>query len=998
MNLERVRPDSVPRRRAGDGLPGVPFTMSRPAGAGGEEKPLFRLNLLRSLQFHRRLAMGIALAGVLLALAYVVKAWPVYTAESQLYVQPAQPKVMVQSNEQSGPMNSTAYDSFVQQQVQNATNPVVLLSALRKLGPGAWQRSGESEQTAADRLGGAIVVARVGTSYEVTITAKAKDPQLAAKIANAVAASIVERASGEGNAGDAQRIAVLRQERDRIQDQLNADYSEQDALNRQLGMASIGTQAPDLIDGDIGRTREELIKAQTDHDQAEARFTAMQGGQGSSSAAIDAEADDLVAADAGLTSMKTSLNQRRAELITQMANLTPNNPVYKQDAAELATINSHLDSMMKDLRAKAAARIQVRLRTDLERTAGVEARLNGQLRQLAGAAASATPKLQRASDLATDIARLRSRYTTVDAQLHNLMLEDSAPGAVHLSVAAVAPLHPTISAILKKVIPLMLGGLILGLLAASIANHLDSRIYIAADVEQVLGFAPMAVLPDFDEASDEVVSEHLLRLSAAIEHARTQGTLKHCIFTGTAAGTGVTTVATRVRDILEAMGRPTVLLDASGTPPPAPRTNDPNEALDHPATERGSRSTALLQKVAAETEMRAESLALTDTAPLLISAETEYLARFVDSAIVVIESGVTTRAQLLAVMNALQRLDVGTVGFVLNRVGLAKADPAFRRSLHDIEEHHRAQGLSASRRTVRNSKMAEESSPEPRELPRESAVAADAASAAREPAQTPNAGRAHPAVNGGGEAHEPPPALADPMNADDPWWLINSRPQSFSAGNDRQPDKPREDKPREPVRAALSAPEIEPYLPPARSWENASTGVGDFRLQRPAEAARVVAPMAVPVAADEAAPRLAPAPQGVDEENPHETASRLNSLRGLLFSRGLKNLSKMRESEPVGEESVLPIEDEQERTVLDRKFAPIAVPVPIAVSASPARDDAPALPVVAEPEFLPPKEFIPINDRQGLRDSRSTARTDRGDADDDVGILPSRRGQYKRRG
>lgn len=983
MSLERVRPDSVPQRRAGDGFPGVPFTMGRPAGAGGEEKPLFRLNLLRALQLHRRLAMGIALAGVLLALAYVVKAWPVYTAESQLYVQPAQPKVMVQSNEQSGPMNSTAYDSFVQQQVQNATNPVVLLSALRKLGPGAWQRSGESEQTAADRLGGAIVVARIGTSYEVTITAKAKDPQLAAKIANAVAGSIVERASGEGNAGDAQRIAVLRQERDRIQDQLNADYAEQDALNKQLGMASIGTEAPDLIDGDIGRTREELIKAQTDHDQAEARFTAMQGGQGSSSAAIDGEADDLVAADAGLTSMKTSLNQRRAELITQMANLTPNNPVYKQDAAELATINSHVDSMMKDLRAKAAARIQVKLRTDLERTAGVEARLNGQLRRLAGAAASATPKLQRASDLATDIARLRSRYTTVDAQLHNLMLEDSAPGAVHLSVAAVAPLHPTISGILKKVIPLMLGGLILGLLAASIANHLDSRIYIAADVKQVLGFAPMAVLPDFEEASDEVVSEHLLRLSAAIEHARTQGTLKHCIFTGTATGTGVTTVATRVRDILEAMGRPTVLLAASGTPPPAPRTNDPNAALDHPATERGSRSTVLLQKVAAETEMRAESLVLTDTAPLLISAETEYLARFADSAIVVIESGVTTRAQLLAVVNALQRLDVGTVGFVLNRVGLGKADPDFRRTLHEIAEHQRAQVLSASRRTVRTSKMAEEPAPEQRELPRKSAVVADAASAAREPAQTPTAGRS--------------PALAAAMDAGDPWWLMDSRPQSISAGNDWQPGKP-----REPERPGLSTPEIEPYLPPARSWENVSTtsgdfkGVGDFRLERPAEAARVVATMAVPEAADEAAP--GPAPQRADEERPHETASRLNSLRGLLFSRGLKDLSKMRASEPAGEESLLPIEDEPERTVVARDFAPIAAPDPVAVSASAARDDAPARPVVAEPEFLPPKEFIPINDRRGLRDSRSPARTDRGDADDDMGILPSRRGQYKRRG
>ncbi len=391
------------------------------------------------------MAQGIALGCLLLAAAYVVKAWPVYLAQSQIYVQPVQTKVMATGPDSSFANNSAAYDSFVQQQVQSAANPDVLINALHKLKPGTWQRSGESEQAAAARLGGAIEVARVGTSYEVAITAKAKNAQLAAQMANAVATSIVERASGEGNAGNVQRISVLNEERDRIQNELTSDYSEQEVLNKQLGMAAVGTEAPDLIDSDIGKTREELIKAQTDHDEAAARFSAMGAGKGETSTAIDAEADDMVAADAGLTSMKTSLNSRRALLITQMSNLTPNNPEYKQDAAELGKINGNLESMMKDLRAKAAARIQEKLRTDLERTAGVEARLNGQLRQLAGTAASATPKLQRASDLATDISRLRTRFTTVDEQLHNLILEDTAPGAVHMSVAAVPPLHPTFS-------------------------------------------------------------------------------------------------------------------------------------------------------------------------------------------------------------------------------------------------------------------------------------------------------------------------------------------------------------------------------------------------------------------------------------------------------------------------------------------------------------------------------------------------------------------------
>ena len=525
MNLQRGQSAPTPRRRKDDVAPGMAHRVNGAVASGKGDRSFFRLNLRRALQLHRWLVMGVGLAGLLLALAYLAMTWPVYTAQSKIYIQPVQPKVMTPGNDQGGSINPSAYDLFVQQQVQSASNQEVLVDALHKLAPGTWQKSDESEQAAAERLGRSIEVARVEGSYEVAITARARDPQLSAQIANAVASSIVERASGEGNAADAERITFLRAEQDRIQDELNADYTEQEDLNKQLNAATV------------------------------------------------AEADGMLAADAGLTNVRTSLNQRRAVLITQMANMTPSNPVYKLDAAELANINSTLDSMMIELRARAALRIRQKLRADLEQTAGVETKLNGQLRELDQAAASATPKLQRVNDLATDIVRLRARFSSVDEQLHNLMLEDSAPGAVHLSATAVAPLHPAISGILKIALPLALGGLLLGLLAASIANQLDSRIYIAADIEQVLGYAPMAVLPDFDEVSDEVASEHLLRLSAAIEHARKQGTLRSCIFTGTSSGTGVTTVVTRVRDILEAMGRPTVLLDASGTPLPAPRAS-----------------------------------------------------------------------------------------------------------------------------------------------------------------------------------------------------------------------------------------------------------------------------------------------------------------------------------------------------------------------------------------------------------------------------------------
>ena len=109
------------------------------------------------------------------------------------------------------------------------------------------------------------------------------------------------------------------------------------------------------------------------------------------------------------------------------------------------------------------------------------------------------------------------------------------------------------------------------------------------------------------------------------------------------------------------MGRPTVLVDATGAPAPAPRlgAGTREAAPGLVPVQRVSRPTALLRRMAEETETQEGTLVLTDTAPLLVSAETEYLARFVDCAIVVIESGATTRGELREAAALLQRLNVG---------------------------------------------------------------------------------------------------------------------------------------------------------------------------------------------------------------------------------------------------------------------------------------------------------------------------------------------------
>ena len=1020
----------------GDGPLGPPSGSVHPIPAGNTEQAFFRLDLRRSVQLHRRLVLAFALAGLLLGLAYYKRMWRVYLAEAVVYVQPAPPTVLDKGSGPRWPFDSNSYESYIQQQMTNVSRTDVLALALHKLGHGEWWRTNETEQAGVEQLLRTIEVTREGTSYQFSVGARASNPDVAAKLANTVAAAYIESATGEQKAGDAQRLTVLGEERDRVQKELTADRTEQEALNKQLGQASIGIAAPDHYDEDITRIRTELVKARSDHDEAAARYTSVGAGRGPSSASLNAEADELIANDAGLVSIKTALNARRAVLISQMANLTPSHPQYKQDAEELAKINASLESMASDLRAKAAGRIQLKLRTDLERTAAVEGQLNAQLGQMTGAAGGATSKLQRASDLVADIARLHTRFATVDEQWRNLTIEEGAPGSAVLITPAVAPLHLAKSGALRNALALVFAGLMFGILAAVVSHKLDPKVYIAADVEQVLGFAPLAQLPDFYEVSDGVAEEYLLRLSTAIEYARKQGNLKSCIFTGAGAGTGVTTVVTRVREMLEAMGRATVLVDASGTPPPAPRPNASGNGEQGQTgqglitTQRGSRSSALVRQMAEESETQEGSLVLTDTAPLVVSAETEYLARFVDCAIIVAESGVTTRTQIRDVAATLQRLEVAAVGFVLNRVGLQNADPAFRLSVRAIEGHLNAQSRSHARGTVRSQPFEVEDSVPEEQIPEKTAedvptqpqapklaVAAPLPAAEvpvrlspltiqeqlfvpTEPSPVP------PKTSKTPPAPEPVEPLPTPAS-DEPWWLADLlvEPLPFQTKALAEPVKV-----AEPQNAAFLE-WAEVRAPEAAK----SPGMPQVREPQPEAAAAQPLPVEpkpqsepLPVQADVSLPRIwermtpieSPIKSEVAQEiaqrvEPDETSSQISSrfdgLRNLVTVLGLKQMHKTAAPREPAPKFALKTDRGIERTLLVRTFEP--APEPVSASMASA---SPRL-VTALPEFLPPKPDVDPADADNSGENGSSTRRDRWTGQDEVGILPSRRGQYKRK-
>jgi polysaccharide biosynthesis transport protein len=669
------------------------------APAGG-----MKINVIRSVKIHAITASLIALVSCGLGLAVLLRHRPLYSAASTIYVSPNFPKTLTEDREQQ-----YQYETYIQEEMHSVNRYDVIADALRKLPPGTWQFPGETEQSAVERLQGALDISRVGTTYQVEISLLGLRPEQLAEIVNAVTNTYLEKAKAEEFYGRDERLDTLRQERTRLQTELDARLQEQSDLAKSLGVAIVAGSDP--FDSQLEKMRGDLSSAHQQRIQAEAQLSSLENGDPSApNSALSAAADEIIASDPQLTALKSSLGQKRSELLGTLAGLTANNPLRRQTEDQLAETESALQKMQTSLRAKAAARLEEKLHAEVNRAATVESRLLHDLQQQTTAATTAAPKFQRSDEIKAEIERLQTRYNTIDDRIGNLELEGSSPGSVHLFQPARPPLGPEPSKT-RKFLPLLFPvSILLGIAAAVLFDLLDPHLYTANDVETVMGFSPLGVLLDDREVTQLVYDECALRLAAGIDHAAHATGVRTFVITAVTAGAGTTTIVGHLGSTLAKLGRRTLTIDASGNTNPVAYTtvnlSEPGRRMDfngeesvHSATGAEIQSTVVTQPLNSKVTPLATSfmakafqelaneydIVLIDAAPVLLSAETEYLARFADVAILVGESAKTKKSELKRTARLLERLNVNGVAVIINKVGLLRSEKTLKQDLAEFE-------------------------------------------------------------------------------------------------------------------------------------------------------------------------------------------------------------------------------------------------------------------------------------------------------------------------
>lgn len=667
----------------------------------------FRVNVIRSLRLHKVSAIVVTLVVLGLGLAVVARHKPYYAASSIVYVSPTAPKTLTDDRELDRP-----YESYIQETIHDIPRYDIIAEAIHSLPAGVWAGPGESERSAVTRLQHSLDITRVGTTYQVQITLEGYRPEHLADIVNTVTNVYIEKARSEEYYGRDDRLASLKDELNRIQTETDALLKEQADISKDLGIASFTPKGSAVVDAENAKIQTDLTSAHEQRVQAETQLQALNNGDTTApNSALSAAADEIIANDPGLMALKTSLSQQRATLLEQLNGLTEKNALRRQAEERLAQIDKAIQDMQTDLRHKAAAHLQQKLRTQLSQAQMYESRLNSDLQHGTHQATQQAPKIQRAEEIQAKLQNLQTYYAKVDERINNLELESGSPGSVHLFSPALPPISPEKSKIQKFLILIFPFSIFLGVLTAVALDFLDPHIYTAADVEAVLGFAPIGMLFDDREVTQVVFDECALRLAAGVDHASRTAGARTFVITGVNSGAGTTSIVESLGSMLAKLGRKTLVIDPAGNSEPVAYmtlgTDLQKRAVDFP--EPGAGNGTGKAELQASTQFGRSSvparippsgsfvlenfqalasqydIVLIDAAPLMISAETEYLARMSDVTVLVAEAGKTHKAWLTRAARLLERLGVAGAAAIVNKVHPDRVEDALKRDLREFE-------------------------------------------------------------------------------------------------------------------------------------------------------------------------------------------------------------------------------------------------------------------------------------------------------------------------
>ncbi|BCP51582.1 chain-length determining protein [Kaistia sp. 32K] len=682
--------------------------------------------LFRLMQRQVWTILAVLVAGIALAAIVLDQLTPVYKASALVIVDPWQRSML---NSEPGGATRPADDARVDSEVEILRSPSVLLAAQTRLGlpadpefapldgwlarARAWlgirspaPSEAEITQLTLKRLEAATSIARRGETYVIEVTARSKDADKAARIANAIAAAYID---GQIQA----KVAVAASVQQRLAQQLEATRATLREHERKLD-SFLDDSLGEIQDPELRAELGEIRAAIQEQASTRKRYDALAGR--AREKARKREWDALIAE---LNSDRlVRLNVEHAALRRQFGANAGSNP---EAMTKLAQLDRQLD--------KEAQAVIDRIAAEAGMARDSETELRGRLgRRLAGNDVPADIVLHfreaesDAAALRQVVDKLAANSTAAAAEIE-LQLPDSR--IVSAALAPSAPAFPDKPLVLALA---GMGALLAGIGAAMLRDGFAGGFSDESELEAFSGVPVLATLPRIEARPDRpgekpatetlehpnsLYSEAIrrLRLGLDLAPAPREGRARVILTVAATAGEGATSTAIALAASLALSGRRTLLIDGDLRRPSIHTELDlaPRHSVADYLAGRGIGAEGLtIDDVAphlaiacgpADPRLHLDTLlqssrldqwiqearqnfdhVILDSPPVLPVIDALLLLRHVDDILLVVDSA-TPANDVRAALRALSRGGHGTahLWLVLNRAGTHKARPAPRR-------------------------------------------------------------------------------------------------------------------------------------------------------------------------------------------------------------------------------------------------------------------------------------------------------------------------------
>ena len=552
----------------------------------------------------------------------------------------------------------------------------------------------------------------------VSVSFSSTDSMLAARIVNAHVREFVSL--GLKMQGDQQRTArdFLKSQLIEIDKRVRDAESALNAYRQKNGVISFDVDDSDKVAAqrmaDLTRA---LTEAETQRISAEAQMDLVKQGH--------FESLPEVVSNPAIASLRPQLITLEAEYARLSSAFNPSYPKLAELKAQLTQTRNAMAAEVQYVAGAIQRSYLAAIGRENELRAEVNAEKQRDLAQ--------NNALVEDSVLSRDVEANRDLYKSVLQRMQEMTVAENTPlSNISIVESAAPPLAPSNP---KKAIDLCLSGVIAGIAGLALSfllNHLDKRLKTAEEIEEYLGLASLAIVPDFNRLSSRSQIRHALparrpkrrrqielaaeasspllegRLAGKAEvyrairtgilFSRASSAPKTVLFTSSVEAEGKTWTTVNTALSFAHTGARTLLIDADLRRPQCHEMLDCENAvglsevlvgqLEVKAAARpiqnsflsflsaGSRvpnPAELLTSVKMRQVLRGLSedydFILIDSAPLMYASDTIGLATMVDGVVLVVGADCAKQVALRA-RSRLSQINARVLGAVLNRVNL----------------------------------------------------------------------------------------------------------------------------------------------------------------------------------------------------------------------------------------------------------------------------------------------------------------------------------------